>query len=70
MCSFCGKEPCDYRCPNTDDTPIGRCDWCKDVIYSNEEIYTDDSDGLYCSKQCAIHANGIRVLEENDYYEN
>lgn len=68
MCGFCGKFPCDPRCPNADEIIVAKCDMCNDYIYSGYEIYTDESHGVYCSEECAIRANGIRVVEEDDFY--
>lgn len=46
MCDICGQTLCKSRCPNTEYKIVGKCKWCDDPIYENEER-VEINDDLY-----------------------
>ena len=64
MCDICGTLPCHPRCPNAAYKICGKCDQCGRELYENEYYYTDNGGYIYCSEDCAIKSNGIKIVEE------
>lgn len=68
MCDMCLRHPCDPNCPNSDSwTVVGKCDVCSYELCKGDMVYTDYNGGVYCSEGCAMKANGIREMEEDDW---
>ena len=62
MCSVCGRNPCDSRCPNADEAPVfARCEICGEPIYDGDDYY--DIDNEYWCEECVHNARHTAEVE-------
>jgi hypothetical protein len=63
MCSECRKDKCPSRCPNAPELKIiGRCFYCKGLIYDGYERWQDTNENIFCCQDCATNNYGIKEI--------
>lgn len=63
MCDFCGRNPCDPRCPYAPEPPtVYICAACGEPIKAGEEFYEIDFE--YYHEECATDA-AMDILTEH-----
>lgn len=66
MCDICRKNPCDKKCPNTDDSGAVLCNECGATIYIEQVRYTDFEHHTFCSESCALYHYGVTEYCKED----
>ena len=54
MCDICRNTPCINGCPNQDESIVGSCHYCGEILLDFYEIWTDFEGNLYCDEDCAM----------------
>ncbi len=84
MCQCCGEQRASWRtaqglylCTNCACTRLAvltrvpRCEYCGERIGGVRAGWLDSDTGLYCSKECALRANGCEpMMEKEEESEN
>ena len=69
MCEICLKNPCDYRCPNFDEseTVFTKCSNCNSNIYYGYDYYVINEENWCedCIGDCKKEAEGEKKLFTN-----
>ncbi|MCH5298042.1 MAG: hypothetical protein J1E85_10305 [Ruminococcus sp.] len=67
MCEMCRSHPCDPMCPNASEPEImGVCANCDEELRADCTYFSDFSDNVFCSKECAIEYHEIEEKEWDD----
>lgn len=62
MCNICLRNPCDARCPNSEDPePLYSCGICGEGIFDGDHFY-DSPEGYIC-EQCITDMTVTEFME-------